>query len=621
MCGITGLWDRTGTGDASAVIAMRDALSHRGPDDAGVETWPEHGVGLGHTRLAILDLSPMGHQPMYSHDSSLCITYNGEVYNFKEIRRELEQLGYKFRSESDTEVLLQAYQEWGEASACRFRGMFAYAIWDTYRRQMVLFRDRVGIKPLYYYWDGRTFAFASEIKAILALQAVNREPDVGAMSDYLTYLYIPAPKSAYKFIKKLLPGHTLSLPHDQGSPILRRYWRLEPSESGIQNRTDAIHAVRDELKSAVQAHLVSDVPVGVLLSGGIDSSTVTAVMSDQLSDPVHSFSVGFNSQLHDETEYAREVAEMFGTSHTEKIVDGDIAEDILDQTVRMYDEPYADSSAIPTHQVSALVRSQGVKVVLSGDGGDEVFGGYARYRTWLNRRLIDRTPLSLRRTILRSGMVSDSLLGRSIRQARLDPLQRYASYVELFTRDEKSRIISPDVSGQAEDDPYWYFRQHWRPDLDSVTRLQYLDFNTYLPDDILTKVDRASMAVALEVRPPLLDHMLIEKVFSIPSRLRWSATNQKGLLKDAARQWLPDSILNRPKRGFSSPIANWLGPNKDWAFDYIAHGEARKSGLLGPGSVTIDPMDGAWGPKIWALLVLETWMRRQSSVTPVDPRI
>lgn len=622
MCGIVGAFS-TSRIDVDRFNQACQAIRHRGPDDHGVETWADHQMSLGHERLSIIDLSPAGHNPMANEDGSVWIVFNGEIYNFRELRRELEGYGHVFRSQTDTEVIIHAYEQWGDDHVHHLRGMFAYALYDRRGRdldesqwssrnfRLLLVRDRLGIKPLFYYQDNSVFIFSSEIKSILAWKDIDRSLDRSALFDYLTYLYIPAPKTAYLRIRKLPAGHLLSF--DGRHTAVRQYWDV-PVDSGYQNISvdDAVQEVREVLAEAVQLHMISDVPVGIFLSGGMDSSTITALAARNNSQPMLTYSIGFDIADHSETHYAKIVADYLGTDHRELIVDSDAVQELLPRIVGMYDEPYADGSAIPTYLVSKLAGRE-VKVVLSGDGGDEVFAGYSWYGRWFQRQRLNKVPSSIRYGMLGPlgrawpSQARGGKFKRLLEDFAYPPLEQYARQLELFSPVEKRRILRSDWASEFSDyDDYWYFRQHWRPELGPITRLQYLDLKTYLPDDILTKVDRASMAVSLEVRPPLLDHKVVETVFRIPAAVRFHEAEPKYLLKRATADLLPATILNRPKKGFSSPLIPWLQAEYQWAEDFLSDT---------PCYVTRDALQRigryAWGAKIWALLVLEQWARTQ----------
>jgi asparagine synthase (glutamine-hydrolysing) len=625
MCGIVGVV-HPGEQELERIIpAMCEALQHRGPDDEGVKVWPKAGVALGHRRLSIIDLTPTGHQPMCNEDGTVWIVFNGEIYNFKSLRRELEQLGHNFCSKSDTEVIIHAYEEWGDAHVHRLRGMFAYALYDGRlgrprvqegrgdNFRLFLVRDRLGIKPIFYYWDCRTFIFASEIKAILACPGVDRTLDRSAIFDYLTYVYIPSPKTAYAKIRKLQPGYTLA--YENCGIHVRQFWDAPLGRScPVHSLNAAVEMVRETLHEIVPLHMVSDVPVGVFLSGGLDSSTVTALMAKESPGAVRSFSIGFDVAEHSETRYARLVAKRYQTLHDERIVGVKSVQHMLPRIVQMYDEPYADGSAVPTYRVSSVARER-VKVVLSGDGGDEIFAGYKWYSSWLQMRLLDILPLSVRRSVLatlRGGLPNnwpDKKFGFDF--IAKGPLERYARLLELFSPKEKRRILTREWSREFADyDDYWYFRKYWVESLDPITRMQYLDLKTYLPDDILTKVDRASMAVCLEVRPPLLDHVLVERVFSIPGRFRAPNGQKKYLLKHAVQGLLPSAIIHRSKKGFSAPWTTWMRIERQWVGEFLKS-SGGEGGLLRE-DIAEDPVLFKKGSKVWALLVLQQWAMNES---------
>jgi len=616
MCGIVGLV-RGGRSDHDAVQRMNDALTHRGPDDAGIREWSDHGVSLGQRRLSIIDLSPLGRNPMANEDGSVWIVYNGEIYNFPELRRELEQLGHTFRSHTDTEVILHAYEEWGDDHVHRLRGMFAYALYD--RRpantspggfRLLLVRDRLGIKPLFYYTRPGCFAFASEIKGLLACDGIDREIDWTALYDFLTYWYIPAPKSAYVHIRKLPPAHLLVL--DERGATVREYWTLpaHARSSGSRTPEEGVAQVAETLGQVVRDHLLSDVPLGVLLSGGVDSSAVTALASGAVHPPLRTFAAGFDVEDHSELDYARIVAAHYNTHHTESVVGRESLDRMLPHVLALYDEPFADTSAIPTYYVTAAAGEH-VKVLLSGDGGDEVFAGYNWYGSWLARQSHDRVPLVAGRLLapLAEWWPADrrgkALLNSLSRRA----LARYAAPMELFSPAQKRKLLAPSRLREFEGyDDYWHFRRFWREDLDPLARMQYLDLKTFLPDDILTKVDRASMASSVEVRPPLLDHELVELVFSMPSSWSLRAGEQKWLLKRAVEDRLPSAVLDRSKKGFSAPMTPWIAGSREWV-----ERELGETSRLTDGAWLAPDLAGRLGQfprgaQVWGLLVLQRWL-------------
>jgi len=614
MCGIAGLV-RGGPSDAAATRRMMDAITHRGPDDEAIREWPDHGVTLCHRRLSIIDLSPLGRNPMSNEDGSVWIVYNGEIYNFQALRRELEALGHTFRSHTDTEVVLHAYEQWGDDHVHRLRGMFAYALYDRRPRggcryRILLVRDRLGIKPLFYYARSGCFAFASELKGILACDGIDRAIDWTALYDFLTYLYIPAPKTAYTHIRKLPAGHLLTL--DEQGLTVREYWTINaPAQASALTPDEAVDRLAGTLERVVGDHLVSDVPLGVLLSGGVDSSAVTALAAGVAQPPLRTFSAGFDVAEHSELNYARLVAAHCHTRHTEEVVGRESLDRMLPHMLSLYDEPFADTSAIPTYYVTAAAGKH-VKVLLSGDGGDEVFAGYGWYRSWLARRKLDRLPLGGTRRLLvplaerwpwgRGGKGLLVALSRS-------PLGRYAALMELFSPSRKRQLLAPARRAEFDDyDDYWHFRRHWREDLDPLARVQYLDLKTFLPDDILTKVDRASMASSVEVRPPLLDHELVEQVLAMPSDWNLRAGEQKWLLKQAVASLLPAEVLHREKKGFSAPMTRWIAASRHWASAEMTRLSRLTEGAWLSPDVPALASGMIRGAEVWGLLLLLRWM-------------
>jgi len=609
MCGIAGFVDPSGP-DGRQLRDMCDSLAHRGPDDADARIWSDHGVAFAHRRLSIIDLSPAGRNPMPNEDESVWIVHNGEIYNHRELRRELETLGHRFRSESDTEVIVHAYEAWGDEHVARLRGMFAYAVYDRRgdRPRMLLVRDRLGIKPLHYALAGDRLAFASELKAFAGLPWVDRSPDRAALAEYLTLQYIPAPMTAFTGIRKLEPGHLLSF--QGGLASIGRYWDVEPSEADVfRSDEDAVGMVRELLADAVGAHMVADVPVGVFLSGGLDSSAVAAEMTRLTVEPIHAYSIGFDVAEHTETAYASLVAERLGLEHTVRTVGIDDVRFALERQSAIHDEPFADGSTLPTLHLSELARSD-VKVVLSGDGGDELFAGYRWYERWQQGNRVQRLPSVVRRALFAPlALLPGEGRGRRVSDLGRDGLERYAGLIELFSPSRKRRVLAPELVADLDGaDDYRHLRSFWRDDLDSLTRVQYLDLKTYLPGDILTKVDRASMAVSLEVRPPFLDHLMVEAVFALPAEARVPGGYGKSLLKRAMSDRLPREILDRPKKGFSAPWDAWLPKLRPWASGELRDGAAVQGGILAPDALSRIG-DRLAGPRAWSLLVLERWCR------------
>jgi len=573
MCGICGLWQSSSVVDETTLQTMNDRQAHRGPDDSGVYRNPDGRLSLGFRRLAIIDLSPNGHQPMTNEDGCLWLVFNGEIYNYPELRKALVRAGHEFKSTSDTEIILHGYEEWGEGVLTRLRGMFAFALWNENTHTLFLARDRLGIKPLHYYWDGKRFAFASEIKALLTLPGLKTDLDHSAIWDYFTYLYIPTPKSIYKFIRKLPPAHYLKLGADfiyEGklAPKVEAYWDVKHWGTRLGTEAEAAEAIRAQLADSVQSHLIADVPVGILLSGGLDSSAVTAMATSNAKAvrplPLHTFSIGFDVPEHSELSFAQIVADAFHTQHHTQIVSQGDLPLALTQMIALYDEPFADASGLPTWAVAKLAAER-VKVVLAGDGGDETLAGYFKYRRWLDLGAQDLGSPALRNFIFESVALRilaplaglPKMLGL-INWGQVDVrgkegVDRFGALISPVKSFQKPKLL-PDLAREFKGyDDYWHLRRYWHPDLDPLSRMQYVDLKTYLPDDILTKVDRASMAASLEVRVPLLDHEWVELTASLPSALRFN----KMIFREALKGVLPDSILTRGKKGFSAPLLNW----------------------------------------------------------------
>ncbi|QDS91038.1 Asparagine synthetase [glutamine-hydrolyzing] 1 [Rosistilla ulvae] len=554
MCGLVG-----GTDPRWDYARAVEAIRHRGPDSQAVVTVDE--VTLGFARLAVIDIRDVANQPMASPDGKQWIVFNGEIYGHVALRKKLESYGVRFRTTSDTEVLLEAYRHWGESFTEHIDGMFAIAIYDRVNRQIKLFRDRAGIKPLYYYWNGTHFAFASELKAVVELLGQSTLMiDPTAAYDFLTYGYVPTPKSLYQNVFKLPPASRLTL--DLPNRRLRgpeTYWELvvDLEASTTQSTVDATAKLHQLVDRSVADQMVADVPVGCFLSGGIDSSMVVASATKRCQD-FRTFTIGFEESSHSEIAYAKKVAERFDTHHHERTLPKNAVGDSFDQLRAWYDEPFADSSAFPTFLVCRVARET-VTVALSGDGGDELFGGYRRYRQFQRlERICKRGPTNWARFFARR---KRQWRRRSIPRRLLtfghvitsSPLAFYTMLLGGLTREEKTRYAQRLEIPEDYDD-YWYFRAHWRPSLPLLTRLQCLDFHTYLPDDILTKVDRTSMANSLEVRVPLLSRSLIEYAFSLPEQLRFQGGMPKGILRNAYRGILPTVVIDRKKRGFSIPL-------------------------------------------------------------------
>lgn len=650
MCGIAGLWDRD-LPDVDALqartAAMTQALAHRGPDAHGVWTDAAAGIGLGHRRLSILDLSPSGAQPMASACGRYVITYNGELYNAPALSQELATRGASYRGTSDTEVLLHAIVAYGlEEALKRSVGMFAFALWDRHERTLTLARDRVGKKPLFWYRRGPLVLFGSEIKALLAHPDFERELDPTAIAGYLRFAYVPAPLSIFAGVEKVPPGAMLELRQD-GSIRQTVYWDLARAAEARLNAPRAIsedEAIAEAdalLRDAVLKRTLSDVPLGVFLSGGVDSSLVTALLQAQMDKPVRTFSAGFVEKSHDESSHARAIASHLGTDHTELTVTPDETLAVVPRLTEWFDEPFADSSQIPTHLLSALTR-QYVTVALSGDGGDEIAAGYVRHGAvgyWWPK--VSLLPTALRKSFAGAlDHVSPSgwdtfgaMLPASLRPAHIgdkagkfahllradNPTDAYRSLVSHWDRP-RDLIAQAREAGHPMDQTNLAKRFP-----DPTARYQYLDMASYLPDDILCKVDRASMAVALEVRCPLLDHRVIEYFWSLPRHYLRQGNRRKVLLKRVLARYVQPALFERPKMGFAVPVGAWLrGPLRDWAEDLLSEQRLRRENLFDPA-----PIRQVWAEhlsgradhdqRLWIVLMFQSWRERWLSASRANP--
>jgi asparagine synthase (glutamine-hydrolysing) len=620
MCGIAGkfMFDAAAVFDAARLESMTTAVSHRGPDSAGYHLAP--GIALGHRRLSIIDLAT-GDQPLSNEDGTVWVIFNGEIYNFADIRRDLEAAGHRFRTHSDTEVIVHAYEEWGEQAVDRFRGMFAFAVWDAARRRLTLVRDRVGVKPLYYCVTRSGVTFGSEIKSIIEDPDVCRDWSSAALDAYLALQYVPSPRTMYRDVWKLPPGHLLVA--DARGVSLRRYWDLTFTGDGERAREQEYLDRLDALvRESVKLRLISDVPLGAFLSGGIDSSLVVAMMAETCADRVLTTSVGFDEDAFNEVEYARAVATHLGCSLHEEWVTPDIA-DLLPKLAWHLDEPFADSSAVPTYYVSAAARRH-VTVSLSGDGGDELWAGYARHR-------VERREAAARRMLGRRG---SQLVGRwaahlpltvkgarSLRHLALCPADACAEKhaYDLFEAGTREALYSGDFAHAVRfADPFAGFRAAYEscPSPDPLDRALYVDVKTYLVDDILMKVDKMSMAVSLEARDPLLDHKLLEFAATVPSALKLKGRRSKHLLRRLLERRLPTEIVDRPKHGFEAPIGAWLrGPLAGMVDALLLDRRFRDRGVFDPKKIATmwrEHRDGTADHRhrLWSLVMLELWFRQ-----------
>lgn len=652
MCGIAGIFNRDG-GPVSPdlLIRMTRTLIHRGPDEegyfvnAGIAGSKEQGarsreqgvpfrglknglggkgnVGLGHRRLSIIDLAS-GQQPLSNEDGTIWVILNGEIYNFQSLMSELKSRGHRFRTRSDTETIVHAYEEWGAKSIERLRGMFAFALWDEKKQQLLLARDRVGKKPLYYLEDKGRFIFGSEIKAVLECLGISRDLDLTALSDYLSLLYVPSPKTIFQSIRKLPAAHYAVV--TAGSFEVRPYWDLPFYPQHNLTESQMIDDLLGILDEATRIRMISEVPLGAFLSGGIDSSAVVGLMSGASQDPVITNSISFSVAKYNEINYARQVAKLFETDHHEMHVTPE-AIPVIEQLAWHYDEPFADSSAVPTYYVSKMAR-ENVTVSLSGDGGDENFAGYRRYyfdmRENLVRNLVPaplRTPVFglLGKLYPKADYLPQIFRGKAfLSNVARDPVEAYFFSVSALYEDQKKLLLNHDIlrelNGYRTSD---FFHKIYRnaPAKDHLSRIQYLDIKTYLCEDILTKVDRASMAVSLEVRCPILDHVFMEYVARIPSDFKLVGTNGKHIFKKALKSYLPDDILYRKKMGFGVPILEWLRKDlKGYAKSLVLDGEASRLYLQG------DYLQKIWNEhqrgirnrstELWIVMMLNLWYKK-----------
>ncbi|MEC4812919.1 MAG: asparagine synthase (glutamine-hydrolyzing) [Scytonema sp. PMC 1069.18] len=646
MCGITGFFDICGQiateRIGSVVEQMSSALHHRGPDDSGIWVDGESGIGLGHKRLAVIDISPEGHQPMISADGRYVIVFNGEIYNFLELRRQLENLGHHFRGHSDTEVMLASFSQWGVNKAVKlFNGMFAFALWDVNERVLHLGRDRLGEKPLYYGWLGNTFVFASELKALKAHPDFHPEINRDALALFLRHNYIPAPYSIYKGIYKLPPATLLCWNGQTAHPQPVPYWfAKEVAPSGVTHpftgsESEAVEQLEALLKDAVAIRTIADVPLGAFLSGGIDSSTIVALMQAQSSQSVKTFSIGFYEDKYNEAQHALAVARYLGTDHKEFYVTPQDALTVIPKLPSLYDEPFSDPSQIPTFLVSQLAR-QYVTVSLTGDAGDELFGGYKRY--WLCRSIWQKVgwmPQIIRHIAAHalSGISSrtwdlgfvtfGAVLPAKLRQQgsygdKLHTLSEIlaapnseAMYADFISHWKKPEQV---VLGCSEPLTTLCDRQSWLKLPDFSQRMMYQDMVSYLPDDILVKVDRSSMGVSLEGRIPLLDHRVVEFAWRLPLSMKIRNGQGKWLLRQVLYKYVPQKLIERPKMGFSVPLDSWLrGSLREWTEDLLNESRLHQQGFLNPQPIRQKwtehlTGDRNWQYHLWNVLMFQAWL-------------
>lgn len=628
MCGIVGIFDIHGLGEINRDLLsrMNESQFHRGPDEGGLHTEP--GLGFGHRRLSIIDLSS-GQQPMHSQDGNVVLTYNGEVYNFPELREELQAMGYTFRTHCDTEVIVYAWQAWGEACVDRLRGMFAFAIWDRPSQTLFLARDRLGVKPLFYaQLPNGQFVFGSELKSLTQHPLLPKVIEPTAIEDYFGFGYIPDPKTIYRDVYKLEPGYCLTIRRGQQSWRPRQYWDVKFESTGNRSVGEAGEELIERLREAVKIRMVADVPLGAFLSGGVDSSAVVALMAGLSPNPVNTCSISFGDPKFNESQFAAQVANRYHTAHRVEQVDPDDFS-LIEQLAGLYDEPYADSSALPTYRVCELAKKQ-VTVVLSGDGGDENLAGYRRHR-WhtYEDRMRSLLPDALRMPLF-------STLGRiypkldwapkvlraksTLESIGRDSMAGYFHSVSVMPNELRKQLFSDrlkaDLQGYEAIEVFRRYRQQ-APD-HPLSMVQYLDLKTYLAGDILTKVDRASMAHALEVRVPLLDHKLVEWMATLPPDLKLHGREGKYLFKKSLEHYLPNDILYRPKMGFAVPLSSWFrGALKDRVREALLGDTLRNTGWFDASFLRqmVDQHQSGlrdYSAPIWSLLMFEAFLRAQT---------
>ena len=642
MCGITGIFDTRARRDISRAVLhrMNESQLHRGPDEGSLHIEP--GVGLGHRRLAIIDVAT-GQQPLFNEDGSVVIVYNGEIYNYQDLIPELQALGHVFHTKSDTEVVVHAWEAWGEACVARFRGMFSFALWDRNREAFFLARDRLGVKPMHYalLGDG-TLLFGSELKSLLAYQdgsgSLSREIDPLAVEDYFALGYVPEPRTIFKGAKKLPPAHTLVIRRGQPVPEPREYWDVRFTLDSRVSEAEAQEELLRRLDESVRLRMISEVPLGAFLSGGVDSSAVVASMAGQSVDPVNTCSIAFDDPAYDEAAFAQMVADRYHTRHFVETVRSDDF-GLVDTLARLYDEPYADSSAIPTYRVSQLARKR-VTVALSGDGGDETFGGYRRYRLHLmEERMRAALPQSVRRPVF-------GILGRIYPKADWAPrvmrakttfqgmartsVEAYFHSMSQLREPLRSQLYSTRF--KAELGGYHaieVFHRHARRagTDDPLALIQYIDLHTYLVGDINTKVDRASMAHSLEVREPLMDHPLVEWVATLPSTFKLKGGNGKAFFKKSQEGRLPSDVLYRPKMGFAVPLSRWFrGPLRARLRSALLEGPMMDSGWFNAGAVRTLLEEHEAGRRdhsagLWAMLMFDAFLQGQGGAVQREPDV
>jgi asparagine synthase (glutamine-hydrolysing) len=628
MCGISGLFDVQGlrSFDPALLTRVNNVQSHRGPDEHGLHLEP--GVALGHRRLSVIDLST-GQQPLFNEDATVAIVFNGEIYNFQSLVPELKALGHHFKTHSDTEVIVHAWEAWGPDCVQRLRGMFAFAIWDRHQQTLFLARDRMGVKPLHYGWlDDGSFVFGSELKVLTAHPGFDRALDPHAVEDYFSFGYIPDPRCIYRHAYKLPAAHTLTLRRgDAQRPSPQPYWDVHFTNDNAIDLPDAQAELRERVSESVRLRMIADVPLGAFLSGGVDSSAVVATMAGLSEQPVQTCAIGFDDPKFNESAYAQQVADRYHTDHHLEIVKSDDF-DLIDTLAWLYDEPYADSSAIPTYRVCQMARKH-VTVALSGDGGDESLGGYRRYRMHLGEESVrSRLPLGLRQPVFgtlgslypKADWAPRMFRAKTTFQAMaMDPVQAYHHSMSHLRQEQRQRLFSPafkrELGGYNSIQVFRDHAERARTD-DPLALIQYLDYKTWLVGDINTKVDRASMAHSLEVREPLMDHELVEWLATLPSDLKVHGGQGKYVFKSAFEPLLPHDLLYRPKMGFSVPLASWLrGPLSQRMRESVLSDRMMASGYFNAATLQTMVQQHIGGQfdhstALWMLIMFDAFLRR-----------
>ncbi len=627
MCGISGIMyaDQQRSVHISELQNMTSAMVHRGPDDEGF--YQDQNMGLGFRRLSIIDLST-GHQPLANEDDSVWIAFNGEIYNFPELRRQMQAKGHVFKTGTDTETIVHLYEEYGPDCVSYLRGMFAFAIWDSRKRKLFCARDRFGIKPFFFHLDGERFVFGSEIKTVLGAGNIDRSLDYNALDGYFTYKYISEDRTIYNSIKKLMPGHGMEVWVENGRLQIRQesYWDINFAPDYSLSEEEWCEEIERVLSESVKMRMISDVPLGAFLSGGVDSSSVVALMAQNSNRPIKTFSIGFREKKFNELPYAREVAEMYGTEHHEQIVDPESI-DLLPKLVRSYDEPYADSSAIPTYYVCKFAREH-VTVCLSGDGGDELFAGYNSYPKLERFNKYHRLPHVFNKHFWGGihKVLPNTVKGKGLSYYLSKRREMVAAHYALWQHPERERLFLPEVWAKMSNRPAELFKEallERSGTEDYLSRVQELDMKTYMVDDILTKVDRASMLNSLEARVPILDHKLAELSFRIPSNLKLKNGDKKYIFKKAMAKHLPPSVISHKKQGFSVPLGAWFkGSLKEYIHDQLLSANTQLSDFLDMKYVAKMVSDHETGMrdlngKIWSLVFMDAWLQEQRNLAAV----